>query len=334
MGGVVAVALTLAAAVGVSTPAAAATLDLAAPEHHKTIDDNGDGTYRISLDVKGGKSSESETVTQKTDIVLVMDTSGSMGYRMDSDGDARQGESRLDYAKAAASGLVDSVVKDGSDDVRVAVVSFNRDASTAVDFTSDKDSLKAGINGLSATDGTNWEAGLATANGLATRDGAKKYVVFLSDGEPTYRYETESYWWFGWHTYTYVAGSGSSYEQTNFDQAVAEAKKATDTTFFSVAVGNSSTVYDRMSEFQRQVAGSADGCYSATTPDELNRAFADITQQITKTSQYTNVTVTDTLTPTSSLRTRLTSRSLPPMPPAEASCSLLTTTPPAPTVAW
>ncbi len=289
--------LAFAAAIGVATPASAATLDLAAPEHHKTIADNGDGTYRLSLDVKGGKSSESETVTQKTDIVLVMDTSGSMGYRMNGDKNPRPGEARLDYAKAAANGLIDSVVKDGSDDVRVAVVSFNKEAETTTGFTSDKGVLKSSINGLRANEGTNWEAGLAEANGLTARDGAKKYVVFLSDGEPTYRYETETYWFFGWHTRTYVAGAGSSYEQANFDHAVAEAKKATNTTFFSVAVGNTGTVYDRMSEFQRQVAGSADGCYSATTPEELNRAFADITQQITRTAQYTNVTITDTLTP-------------------------------------
>ena len=294
LSGVVAVTLAFAAAIGVATPASAATLDLAAPEHHKTIADNGDGTYRLSLDVKGGKSSESETVTQKTDIVLVMDTSGSMKYRMDSDWDAGWGQSRLDYAKAAANGLVDSVVKDGSDDVRVAVVSFNRDAQTTVGFTSDKESLKSGVNGLHADDGTNWEAGLAEANGLTARDGAKKYVVFLSDGEPTYRYETKK---FGPWTWTEIAGSGSSYEQKNFDNAVTEAKKATNTTFFSVAVGTTRTVYDRMSDFQRQVAGSSDGCYSAKTPDELNRAFADITQQITRTAQYTNVTITDTLTP-------------------------------------
>ena len=162
-------------------------------------------------------------MTQKTDVVLVMDTSGSMDFRMDKDKAARPGESRLDYAKTAANSLVNSVVKDGSDDVRVAVVSFNKDAQTVVGYTSDKGELRRGIDALGADGGTNWEAGLAAANGLTARDGAKKYVVFLSDGEPTYRYEKYSFLGYSW---TGVAGSGRHYEQANFDHAVAEAAES------------------------------------------------------------------------------------------------------------
>lgn len=232
-------------------------------------------------------------MTQKTDIVLVMDTSGSMDFRMDKDKDARPGESRLDYAKTAANSLVNSVVKDGSDDVRVAVVSFSNDAQTVVGYSSDKGELRRGINGLGADDGTNWEAGLAAANGLTARDGAKKYIVFLSDGEPTYRYEKHSFLGYSW---TVVAGSGSYYEQANFDHAVTEAEKRGDATLFSVAVGSTQKVSERMSSFQKEATGSTDGCYSAATPEALRQAFASITQTITQSAQYTNVTMTDVLT--------------------------------------
>lgn len=221
-----------------------------------------------------------------------MDTSGSMKFRMDKDKDARPGESRLDYAKNAANDLVNSVVKDGND-VRVAVVSFNRDAKTVVGYTSDKGELRRGINGLGADDGTNWEAGLAAANGLTARDGAKKYIVFLSDGEPTYRYEKHSFLGFSW---TEVAGNGRYYEQANFDHAVTEAKKRGNATLFSVAVGSTQKVSERMSSFQKEATGSTDGCYSATTPEALRQAFASITQTITQSAQYTNVTITDALT--------------------------------------
>lgn len=231
-------------------------------------------------------------MTQKTDIVLVMDTSGSMDFRMDKDKDARPGESRLDYAKTAANDLVNSVVKNGND-VRVAVVSFNRDAKTVVGYTSDKGELRRGIDGLGADDGTNWEAGLAAANGLTARDGAKKYIVFLSDGEPTYRYEKHSFLGFSW---TEVAGNGRYYEQANFDHAVTEAKKRGNATLFSVAVGSTQKVSERMSSFQKEATGSTDGCYSATTPEALKQAFASITQTITQSAQYTNVTITDALT--------------------------------------
>lgn len=231
-------------------------------------------------------------MTQKTDIVLVMDTSGSMDFRMDKDKNARPGESRLDYAKTAANDLVNSVVKNGND-VRVAVVSFNKDTKTVVGYTSDKGELRRGIDGLWADGGTNWEAGLAAANGLTARDGAKKYIVFLSDGEPTYRYEKHSFLGFSW---TEVAGNGRYYEQANFDHAVTEAKKRGNATLFSVAVGSTQKVSERMSSFQKEATGSTDGCYSATTPEALKQAFASITQTITQSAQYTNVTMTDVLT--------------------------------------
>lgn len=289
----VAASVALALGIGLATPCTAQAIDLAAPEHSKTISSNDDGTYTLSLDVTGRKGSQSETVTQKTDIVLVMDTSGSMDFRMDKDKDARPGESRLDYAKTAANSLVNSVVKDGSDDVRVAVVSFSRNAQTVVGYSSDKGELRRGINGLWADDGTNWEAGLAAANGLTARDGAKKYIVFLSDGEPTYRYEKHSFLGYSW---TEVAGNGRYYEQANFDHAVTEAKKRGDATLFSVAVGSTQKVSERMSSFQKEATGSTDGCYSATTPEALRQAFASITQTITQSAQYTNVTITDALT--------------------------------------
>lgn len=289
--GVVA-SVALALGIGLATPCTAQAIDLAAPEHSKTISSNDDGTYTLSLDVTGRKGSQSETVTQKTDIVLVMDTSGSMDFQMDKDKDARPGESRLDYAKTAANDLVNSVVKNGND-VRVAVVSFNKDAKTVVGYTSDKGELRRGIDGLWADGGTNWEAGLAAANGLTARDGAKKYIVFLSDGEPTYRYEKHSFLGYSW---TEVAGNGRYYEQANFDHAAAEAKKRGNATLFSVAVGSTQKVSERMSSFQKEATGSTDGCYSATTPEALRQAFASITQTITQSAQYTNVTITDALT--------------------------------------
>ena len=44
------------------------------PAHHKTVKPNGDGTYKISLDVTG----DAETVVQKSNIIVIMDTSNSM----------------------------------------------------------------------------------------------------------------------------------------------------------------------------------------------------------------------------------------------------------------
>lgn len=75
-----------------------------------------------------------------------------------------------------------------------------------------------------------------------------------------------------------------------------EAKKRGDATLFSVAVGSTQKVSERMSSFQKEATGSTDGCYSAATPEALRQAFASITQTITQSAQYTNVTMTDVLT--------------------------------------
>ena len=77
---------------------------------------------------------------------------------------------------------------------------------------------------------------------------------------------------------------------------MAEAKKRGNATLFSVAVGSTQKVSERMSSFQKEATGSTDGCYSATTPEALRQAFASITQTITQSAQYTNVTITDALT--------------------------------------
>ena len=44
------------------------------PEHHKTREPNGDGTYKLSLDVTG--DADTETPTAKANVLIVYDVSG------------------------------------------------------------------------------------------------------------------------------------------------------------------------------------------------------------------------------------------------------------------
>ena len=72
---VLAIVLTI-AAMGLPLQAYAEDPTLPEPEHTKSAVDNGDGTYKVSLDVKG--KSSSDTKKTSANVIVVLDVSGSM----------------------------------------------------------------------------------------------------------------------------------------------------------------------------------------------------------------------------------------------------------------
>lgn len=196
---VLATALALGLGMAPSAALAEGEASLGAPEHEKTITDNRDGTYTLTLDVTGATDSSSETVNKLVDIVLVVDQSSSMNDN-----------ERMENVRNAAMQLANSVLADNEDgQVRISVVLFgtytqDKEGNTKVggsgwltsasqvanEIPSDAPNDQTGIfeNG----NGTNWEAGLREANNIISssdRPDAEKYVIFLSDGQPTYRLE-------------------------------------------------------------------------------------------------------------------------------------------------
>lgn len=106
-------------------------------------------------------------------------------------------ESRLSAAKQAAKSFLDSYALNASGATStapryVAVVEYAKDAYTVqamVDVTNEesRNEAKSVIDGLQAGGGTNTEAGLQLAsNLLATQNSENKFVVLLTDGQPTY----------------------------------------------------------------------------------------------------------------------------------------------------
>lgn len=144
-------------------------------EHSKTVTKKGDNQYTLNLGVTGKTSSETETgETPKLDVVLVLDTSGSMAD-----------DNRLQTMKDAiigTGGLSDALFTDKLD-TQATIITYASDAQNLGTY-SNSQKFNATINGLQANGGTQWDDGLDAATKVTAREGAQKYVVFLTDGDP------------------------------------------------------------------------------------------------------------------------------------------------------
>lgn len=154
------------------------------PAHSKTLKDNGDGTSTLSLSVTG--DSTLSTTSSKADVIVVLDRSGSMSW-----GTGSGYRSRLQVAKSAINSLADTLLANNTasdpDKIRLSLVTFANYATTDITNTASLSSFQNTVRSIRADGGTNWEDALAAANSIQTRDGAKKYVIFVSDGDPTFR---------------------------------------------------------------------------------------------------------------------------------------------------
>lgn len=199
--------------------------------HEKYIKKNADGTYDITLNA----SSVVGTQTNKAlvDIVLVMDTSGSM-----EDPDGNSGTSKLANAKAAVNALVDAFAdKSATVDVRYKLVTFATSSEVKTNSWVDGNTLKNEISSLSAKGGTNYDKGLANAAtevSAGKRNGAKQIVIFLTDGQPTYYGNGPS-------------NCGSDTSKNTLDYALTSASKITCGDFYAVGIGlpGSISIYNK-----------------------------------------------------------------------------------------
>ena len=134
--------------------------------------DKAEGTYDIELKVKGGTEVAQDNIP--LDIVLVMDTSGSMRG------------SAIVNAKKAANNFVDKLLPSNKN-VRIGIVSFAEKGVIKSDLTTDVKALKKAINRLTADGGTYTQQGLEKAatvlNGAPAEH--KKVMVVIGEGEPT-----------------------------------------------------------------------------------------------------------------------------------------------------
>ena len=308
--------------------AAGSSSDSGAPT--KTVTPNGDGTYTLKLSVTGQSSSTTVTTPTEAVLVMDISGSmnddvttytkltttpsqqrtyygfvngdyvkvtysswyetwyyrGEDGKRHAYSGDFYTASTRLDVAKAAAKTTVEQLLNSG---VTVKLVTFSTRASEAQTLTSSN--YASVIDGLKADGGTNWEAGLTNAEAALTKDDkTNKNVIFMSDGDPTYRNSANGG--------VYGNGNSDPYGY-NYDAAqkvaydIVKNKKAE---FYSIGVFGNVPNMQSLAKDAYDDQSTLKNYYSASDSAALQAAFADIVQSIKNTISRTNFNVTDTLT--------------------------------------
>ena len=280
----------------------------------KTDGDDGD-QYTLYLTASGDSTSSTVTTVTPADIVLVMDKSRSMNE-----------DNRDVNAQIAAKALAEKLLTDENSNskpdqqVRMAVVTFSTKADIKQDFTTEVSKINSAVEG-DPEGGTNWEAALKQANDLQGRPGVKKHIIFLSDGDPTYRMTSysgcysDSFWGRTAHPeyttpescqarrYTWgenpdgssdgVYGAGGSDPYGfNYAAALAEADKRGDAALYVV---KTSTDAKEMANFAAQ-AGAVNGeAFDGTNAENLPKAFDQIYSTITSSAKIKVFSITDTL---------------------------------------
>ncbi|MEI3502552.1 MAG: Cna B-type domain-containing protein [Anaerovoracaceae bacterium] len=176
------------------------------------------------------------------------------------------------------------------------------DANVVTQWTDAKNTINSGIDSLKADGGTNCQAGLYEARTKvlnSARSDAQKIVIFMSDGEPTFYYDSNGK--------TMGAGSadGDGYdwggniinEGSCSSAAYTEAEKITDIdAFYSIGISLAANETFLKNLIQKPAKGKTitREYYLATDTSALQKAFEDIAAQVTE-FNYSNVSITDKL---------------------------------------
>lgn len=293
---------------------------LGAPEKHKRIKKNDDGSYTVNVDVKGAASSTTVTTTQPIDFTLVLDVSGSMDDPMGK----TDTTNRLEALKIAVDKFLEGAAnankgaQSGSEPVRVGLVKFAGDEKDEIgddtyrsggytynysqivsDLTADMNGLKNKVSKLKAAGATQADNGFNLAvkvmGSASARTDAKKVVIFFADGSPT---------------------SSNGFEREVANNAVTAAKKLKDggATVYSIGIFDGadpsslgsnenqfmhavSSNFPKATSYKNRGDGDKDAGYykAAKNASELNAIFDEIEKSETTTSAYTNVVMEDTL---------------------------------------
>lgn len=200
------------------------------------------GEYTPESAEKEISSQPKRETSDKRDIVLVLDVSGSMSG------------TPLEETKKAATKFISTILKE---DASIGIVVYDDNAEVLSDFSMDEEKLTGIVSGITDRGSTNIDDGLTKANELLQYSNAeKKIIVLMSDGMPNCGREG--------------------------DDLIAFADSIKDTGTYIYTLGFFESVGGSKSSAQLLMEGIAsDGChYEVADADDLVFFFGDIADQI------------------------------------------------------
>lgn len=263
------------------TPGGGAVGDLA---HRKYVEDNGDGTYDLTLDVTGAMGTETNPAS--VDVVLVLDLSSSMDKN-----------NNLTNAKQAIYKLISDLESVSTVESRWKLVTFGNDATPANGWKSSTEirqdvrdaEVPWSFNGV----GTNYQAGLeAAGDAIRSSSADNRIVVFLTDGQPTFHGDG-------------VQGGGDKTTWADYNGAIKGAGTITCDRFYAVGMNLTEDwvgkdVHKTGEEVLQDVANAVQTQQRYVTnvkniESDLENVFAGIAGEIIR-YDAKNVTIIDKLT--------------------------------------
>lgn len=219
---------------------------------------------------------------------------------------------RLTVAKNATTNLISTLLANNnlegadSDTVEIALVNFATSVRSTTNWSTSETVLNNAVNGYSVPNniqgGTNWETALSSSktlvsNRISSQPEESNYVIFVSDGNPTFRdsqmgSNNAGSYGSDWNGTANKWGTGNSDPNSwNFNAAKAVADsiaELSNTTLYTVGAFGDAVA-------MQNLAGS-DNYYDASNQQALEDAFKQIVDQITNALSLTNVKFTDGIT--------------------------------------